>query len=452
MSQSLLLSSPPHSGPTSPGTSALQTRSREHRGALEHLAERLLLRALGQLEIGCLLLRHESRELRFGAVHPDFPAPVVVQVDSARAYVDLCFGGSIGAAEAYARGLWSSPEPEQVARIFARNAPVLWKLDGGLGRLVQPASRLTHALRRNTLRGSRRNIEAHYDLGNAFYACFLDDTLSYSAAVFESAEQPLRDASLNKLERVCRKLDLKPDERLIEIGTGWGALAIHAASRFGCRVTTTTLSQEQYRLARLRVREAGLDDRVEVLLRDYRELPELVRTAGRFDKLVSIEMVEAVGHQYLAEYFSVCEQLLAPDGLMLIQAITMRDKRFEAHKHNVDFIKRYIFPGSCIPSLGALASACARTDLKLIGLEDISGHYALTLRHWRERFMARRAEIAALGYGEEFLRLWEWYLAYCEGGFRERYIGNAQLLYEGPQRRAAAPLTPTSAIRLEGAP
>lgn len=449
MSQSLLLFDPASSR-VAPSGAAIEPRRSTEAGALERLAKRLSIRALERIEQGELELVEGDERLRFGAPHADFPNPPELRVHSPQAFVDLCFGGSIGAAEAYARGLWSSPAPAEVARLFARNARALWNLDSGLARLIQPASRLAHALQRNTRAGSRRNIEAHYDLGNAFYACFLDETLSYSAAVFESPTQSLREASTNKLERVCRKLDLRASDHLMEIGTGWGALAIHAATHFGCKVTTTTLSQEQYRLARERVAEAGLEGRVDVLLRDYRDLPGLVATHGRFDKLVSIEMIEAVGHQYLAEFFGVCERLLAPAGLMLVQAITMRDRRFEAHKRNVDFIKRYIFPGSCIPSLGALAEASARTDLKLIGLEDITSHYALTLRHWRERFLARRAEIAALGYGEEFLRLWEWYLAYCEGGFRERYIGNAQLLYEGPARRAAAPLTPTQAIDLGG--
>lgn len=443
MTQSLLLPSPNEGALTAPIHNSRPS-------PLAAFAKRLLLRSLERLEVGRLVLIDGRDSYAFGALHVDFPAPVEVQVRSAQAYVDLCFGGSIGAAEAYARGHWTCTEPASLARLFARNRSALWQLDAGLAQLTKPAARLAHALQRNTLRGSRRNIEAHYDLGNAFYERFLDETLSYSAAVFESPDQPLREASLNKLERVCRKLDLQPTDHLVEIGSGWGALAIHAAQRFRCRVTTTTLSREQYRLARQRVNEAGVADRVEVLLRDYRDLPALVEAQGPFDKLVSIEMVEAVGHQYLSDYFQVCERLLEPDGLMLIQAITIRDQRFEAHKHHVDFIKRYIFPGSCIPSLTSLSNASSRTDLKLIGLEDISSHYALTLRHWRERFMAQRAEIAALGYGEEFLRLWEWYLAYCEGAFGERYIGNAQLLYEGPLRRGAAPLTPTREISLGG--
>ncbi|MCA9645726.1 MAG: class I SAM-dependent methyltransferase, partial [Myxococcales bacterium] len=419
MSQSLLLHNST-ANPLSAPNRALQRHSEERSarpGALAAFAKRLLLGRLVRLEVGSVVLMDGQQAHAFGTLHPDFPEPVRVSVRSPQAYVDLCFGGSIGAAEAYARGHWTCAEPATLARIFARNRGALWQLDSGLAQLTKPAARLAHALQRNTLSGSRRNIEAHYDLGNDFYSQFLDETLSYSAAVFESPDQALFDASVNKLERVCRKLDLKPTDHLVEIGSGWGALAVHAAEHFGCRVTTTTLSREQYRLARQRVAQAGMDDRIEVLLRDYRDLPLLVESQGRFDKLVSIEMVEAVGHQYLSDYFQVCERLLKPDGLMLIQAITIRDQRFEAHKHNVDFIKRYIFPGSCIPSLTALSEACSRTDLKLIGLEDISSHYALTLRHWRERFMARRGEIAALGYGEEFLRLWEWYLAYCEGAF-----------------------------------
>jgi cyclopropane-fatty-acyl-phospholipid synthase len=286
---------------------------------------------------------------------------------------------------------------------------------------------LLHALRRNTRRGARRNIEAHYDLGNDFYALFLDETMSYSCAIFERPDATLREASEAKIDRALRRLGLRPGMRLLEIGSGWGALAIRAARDFGCRVTTTTLSRQQHALATERVRAAGLGDRVEVLLEDYRDL------RGTYDRLVSIEMIEAVGWEYYERFFRACADRLAPDGLALVQSITIRDREFERAKREVDFIKKHVFPGGCIPSVAALVDAAGRGgDLGLVGFEEIGLHYATTLRHWRERFLGRRAEARALGHDERFLRLWEYYLAYCEGGFLERAIGNAQLLFAKP--------------------
>jgi cyclopropane-fatty-acyl-phospholipid synthase len=298
--------------------------------------------------------------------------------------------------------------------------------------------RLLHERRRNTRNGSRRNIAAHYDLGNEFFSLFLSPDMMYSAAVWADADgedDTLEAASTRKLDRICRKLDLKPGDRVVEIGTGWGGFAVHAAKHYGCHVTTTTISGEQHALAALRVAEAGVGDRVELLLEDYRDLQ------GQYDKLVSIEMIEAIGAQYLPTYFGKLGALLKPDGLGLIQAITIEDHRYEQALRSVDFIKRYIFPGSFIPSIAAMLEAKSRAcDLALIQLEDFGLGYARTLEAWRQRFLASLPQVRAQGYDERFIRMWEFYLAYCEGGFRERSIGVAQLLLAKPGHRKPAPM------------
>jgi cyclopropane-fatty-acyl-phospholipid synthase len=287
--------------------------------------------------------------------------------------------------------------------------------------------RWLHAARRNTRTGSRRNIAAHYDLGNEFFELFLDEGMMYSSAMFASPSDTLEQASERKLRRICEKLDLQPGDHLLEIGTGWGGMAIFAAREYGCRVTTTTLSERQHALASARVREAGLEERVTLLLRDYRDLD------GRYDKLVSIEMVEAVGHQFLDGYFGKCASLLGPGGLALVQAITIEDHRYARALGSVDFIKRHVFPGSFIPCASVLVDSAARAGrLRLLNLEEFGDSYALTLQHWRRRFHAHREKARALGLDERFLRLWEFYLCYCEGGFLEHAIGDAQLLVAAP--------------------
>jgi cyclopropane-fatty-acyl-phospholipid synthase len=293
--------------------------------------------------------------------------------------------------------------------------------------------RVLHALKRNSKDGSRRNIEAHYDLGNAMFEQFLDPTMMYSSAIFPHANSTLEEASVAKLERVCQTLRLRPSDHLVEIGTGWGGMALHAARNYGCRVTTTTISREQHDFAVKRIAEAGLSDRVTVLLRDYRELE------GRFDKLVSIEMIEAVGHRYLPVYFETCGKLLKPDGLMLLQSILIPDQRYHRALDSVDFIQRYIFPGGFLPCPGEiLKQVSAKTDMQLVGVFDITLDYARTLEAWRTRFGARTESIRALGYSEDFLRLWDYYFAYCEGGFRERAISTAQFLMAKPGWRPDA--------------
>jgi cyclopropane-fatty-acyl-phospholipid synthase len=306
-------------------------------------------------------------------------------------------------------------------------------MESGLARLGGMAMRGWHALRRNTRVGSRRNIAAHYDLGNDFFSLFLSPDLMYSSAIWTDPADTLETASARKLERICRKLDLKPSDRVIEIGTGWGGFALHAAKHCGCHVTTTTISREQHALASERVAAAGLTDRITLLLEDYRDL------RGQYDKLVSIEMVEAIGAPYLDTYFNQLGALLKPDGLALVQAITIEDHRYAQALKSVDFIKRHVFPGSFIPSINALLEAKTRaSDLALTQLEDFGSSYALTLKAWRERFMAKLVQVRAQGFDDRFVRLWEFYLAYCEGGFRERSIGVAHLLLAKPGNRRAA--------------
>ncbi|MFT4542199.1 MAG: cyclopropane-fatty-acyl-phospholipid synthase [Planctomycetota bacterium] len=363
-----------------------------------------------------------------------------LRVHDARFWSSIAFRGSIGAGEAYARGWWTSPDAAQVVRLFVRNHEVLSGVDSGLTRLSRPFLRLYHALRSNSEGGSKSNISAHYDLSNDFFALFLDESMTYSCGLFESADTSLHEASIAKIDRLCKRLELEPSDHLIEVGTGWGAFAIHAATEYGCRVTSTTISQEQFDFATQRVRAAGLEDKVTILLTDYRQLE------GQFDKLVSVEMIEAVGHRYYDQYFQCCASLLKPDGLMAIQAITIADQHYERARKSVDFIQRHIFPGSCIPSVTALCSSTTRaSDLKLVTMEDIGQHYVTTISTWRQRLLNQRSKAEAMGFSTDFLRLWDFYFAYCEGGFCERHISTVQMLLSKPRGQASLALEPLRA-------
>lgn len=388
------------------------------------LAKRAVRAQLDALDRGRLTLIDGDRTSVHGATDG---LSATVNVLDPGFYRAVAFGGHVGAAEAYADGAWTTPDLTALVRLFVRNREVLDGMETGLARVAQPLRHFLHARNRNTESGSRRNIHAHYDLGNDFFREFLDETMTYSAGIFDDPESTLNDASISKYDRLCRKLDLGPDDHVVEIGTGWGGFALHAASTYGCRVTTTTISREQHGLATQRIREAGLDDRVSVMLEDYRKL------TGTFDKLVSIEMIEAVGHHYFETYFQQCAHLLAPHGLAAIQAITIQDRFYESARREVDFIKKYIFPGSCIPSISALSRAAAPTDLRLVHLEDLTPHYAETLRRWRARFFDRWDRIEAQGFDEHFKRIWEFYFCYCEGGFDEAVLGSIQFLFAKPQ-------------------
>ncbi|WP_248920039.1 SAM-dependent methyltransferase [Pseudomonas entomophila] len=395
------------------------------------LARVAVLAQLRHLRHGHLRLVDGGRQWAFG--DPTSPLQAEVEILDDTAWGLVASNGSIGSGEAYIHGYWRSPDLAAVTRLFVANLDVLDAMEGGLARLGRPLLRLLHQLNRNSRRGARRNIMAHYDLGNALFERLLDPTMMYSAAQFDSLGQTLEQAQLNKLERICRKLELKPHEHLLEIGSGWGSLAIHAATHHGCRVTTTTLSTAQYAYTLERVHRLGLENRITVLCEDYRAL------RGHFDKLVSIEMIEAVGHRFLPTYFRQCAALLKKDGLMLLQAITIRDQRYAQARRSVDFIQRYIFPGGALPSLSVLlATASRQTALNLVHLEDFGLDYARTLRHWRDNLRQARTALAELGYDDTFQRLWEFYLCYCQGGFEERAIGVAQLLWAAPMARRAA--------------
>jgi cyclopropane-fatty-acyl-phospholipid synthase len=390
------------------------------------------LQALDRLRGGELHLRDAQGDARVGHADGEAPLRVDLRVHDPAFWRLLAANGSVGAAEAYMDGAWDCDDLVGLVRLLVRNRDLLDGMEGGAAKLGGMAMRALHALRRNTRAGSRRNIAAHYDLGNDFFQLMLDADMMYSSAIFAGPADTLEEASRRKLDRICEKLDLKAHDHLVEIGTGWGGMALHAARTRGCRVTTTTISREQHALASARVQAAGLQDRVTVLLSDYRDLQ------GRYDKLVSIEMVEAIGHQYLDAYFATCARLLAPGGLALVQAITIEDHRYAQALRSVDFIKRHVFPGSFIPCASALVAAAARSGpLRLINLEDFGDSYAQTLRHWRARFLHNREAVRALGHDERFLRLWEFYLCYCEGGFLERAIGDAQLLFTAPGQRRA---------------
>ena len=396
---------------------------------MQPLAERSLKNRLKNLTRGGLTIKEGDTAEFFGE-----PSGVraMVEVKSPRFWTDVVLGGSLGAAESYILGRWRADDLTAVCRIFARNLSLSDRMERGWAAGASIAAKWLHALNRNTRRGVASNIAAHYDIGNDFFRLLLDETMNYSCAVFRSNDEPLEVASTYKMDLACRKLDLTPSDHLLEIGTGWGGLAIHAAREYGCRVTTTTVSSEQCRLARKRVSDVGLGERIDVRLQDYRDL------TGSFDKVVSIEMIEAVGHEFIPEYFARCSSLLKNDGLMLLQGILMAEHRYESYRRSADFIQRYVFPGSCLASMATIARAVAQTsDMRMIHLEDLAPHYGETLRRWKANLRNHLAEIRALGYSEGFIRLWDYYLSYCEAGFEERLVGNVQLLLAKPGNRRA---------------
>jgi len=405
---------------------------------LDKLARRLVHSRLNVLESACLTFIETTDEGPIEVCFGDHSAELcaTITVTDPRFYSEVAFGGTIGGGEAYFRGYWHADSPTNVVRILARNRHVLERMQSGAALLTRPLQRLFHWLNRNTQEGSKRNVSAHYDLGNEFFELWLDEHMQYSSAVFEHPDMTLDEAQVAKLDRLCRKLNLEPGDRLLEIGTGWGGLAMFAAQRYGCHVTTTTISDRQHAYAAERISEAKLEDRITLLKDDYRDLD------GRYDKLVSVEMFEAVGHRFHGHFFRKCQELLKPDGLMVLQTITIADQRYEAAKSSVDFIQRYIFPGGCLPSLTSMSQAMIdNSDMRLTHVEDIGPHYATTLRHWHDRLFERVDEVRRHGYSNEFIRMWQYYLCYCEGGFLERAIGNIQVVAQRPDNRTLPFLT-----------
>ena len=396
----------------------------------DKFAQRILLKLLSNIQTGHLTLEDEGNVYSFGEPLEKADLVAHISVTHSAFYRQVLFGGSIGAGEAYMFKSWWSPDLVQVIRLMAINMPVLQQLDSKWSSLFNIACRITHKLRPNTIAKARENISAHYDLGNSFFSLFLDKTMLYSAAIYPHENASLEEASFYKMAHICKRLKLAEQDHLLEIGTGWGGMAIFAAKNSGCKVTSVTISQEQFSYATEWVKREGLENKVTILLQDYR----LVE--GTYDKLLSIEMIEAVGHEFYSEYFSKCSKLLKPDGIMLIQAITIQDQRFEYARKNTDFIQQYIFPGGCLPSNSIVAKHISQdTDMQIVGLEDITQDYARTLRDWRKTFFAKIDNVKAQGFDDIFIRMWDFYLCYCEGGFAERAISTVQYVFAKPNAR-----------------
>ena len=394
---------------------------------IDQFAKKIFLSKFEQICHGKLTVKEGRSEYVFGDNKSGLPLCATITVHEPSFYSDVIFGGTVGSGEAYMARTWDCQQLTDLVRIIVRNQHVLDSIDGGFGKLMLPLHKVFHRLHRNSLSGSRKNIEAHYDLGNEMFELFLDPTMMYSSGIFENENVTMEQASLAKLDRICQKLQLTENDHVLEIGTGWGGFAIYAAKNYGCKVTTTTISEEQYNYAKQQIEKQGLTEKITLLCEDYRKL------SGSYDKLVSIEMIEAVGHAYYKNYFQHCSKLLKPDGMMLLQSITIADQRYQTAKKEVDFIQRYIFPGGCLPSVNIIADNVTKhTDMRFYQLEDIGQHYATTLARWRERFFNNLQHIHNLGYSETFSRMWEFYLCYCEGGFKENSIGTIQLLLTKP--------------------
>ncbi len=389
-----------------------------------NLIERQLFKTLAQLKHGELELSYHGHMQRFGSPAEDGLC-CRVTLHNRKFFKELAFGGSLGAAESYLQGDWSADDLTSLLRLMCRNLDALSGMDSGLARIGLWFAKLAHRLSQNSKSGSQKNIAAHYDLSNEFFALFLDPTLMYSSALFTNELESLEQASLHKLDTICRKLQLSPEDHVVEIGTGWGGFAVYAAQNYGCRITTTTISKNQYEIASQRITSAGLQDRVELLLTDYRDLQ------GTYQKLVSVEMIEAVGHAYLPTYFSTCDRLLKPGGTMLVQSITMPDQRYDAYLKSADFIQKYIFPGGHLPSIAAMQNAhAANTKLRLVSAHQFPDSYAFTLREWRDRFFANMDTVRKLGFDDRFIRMWDYYMCYCEAAFLERSVSVGQFVWE----------------------
>ncbi|RZQ54863.1 SAM-dependent methyltransferase [Pseudoalteromonas phenolica] len=409
-------------------TNVTATSNPEQLSWFENKCRNLVISLLDKLQKASLEIEEAGQITRLGNTDAKLCGKIIVQ--DASMYVDFVKGGSIAAAEAYIAKKWTTPNLTEVIQVFARCQEQLDEIEKQGAWFTQLKNKIFHRKNANTQSGSKNNILAHYDLGNELYTRFLDSTMMYSSAIYSDTAIELHDAQLNKLKTICDKLDLKPTDHLIEIGTGWGGLAIFAAEHYGCQVTTTTISDAQYEFAVDKVKAKGLEDKITLLKKDYRLLE------GKYDKLVSIEMIEAVGHEFMAEFFAKCNSLLKDDGLMLVQAITILDSRYDHYRTNVDFIQRYIFPGGCLPSIAIMSKHVAeQTNMMLDNIQDIGLHYARTLADWRKGFDENWQALTEFGFDEQFKRLWHFYLAYCEGAFLERVISTHHLVLRKPHYR-----------------
>ena len=374
------------------------------------------------LKMGHISINDGDETFSFGDSSSD--EKVSVDIHSQEFYVMTGSGGALGIAEAYVAGYWSSDDVVKLFQIILRNRDILLSLEKGFAKLVKPINKMIHRGRQNTLKGSKENILAHYDLSNDFYKLWLDPSMTYSCAFFNNDSVTLEEASIEKLDRICRKLDLSEDDSVLEIGTGWGSFSIHAAKNYGCKVTTTTISDAQFDYTRSRIKDEGLESKITLINKDYRDLD------GKYDKIVSIEMIEAVGYEYIPDYFSKLSSLLKNNGLVALQGITYNDQNFEVYKNSVDFIKKYIFPGSCLISVAQIIDVIKKdTDLAMVDMEDITKHYAVTLNRWRKNFMDVIPKVKEMGYSQAFINMWEFYFLYCEAGFSERNIGDVQMIF-----------------------
>jgi cyclopropane-fatty-acyl-phospholipid synthase len=392
----------------------------------DNIAKKVVFKVLEKLQgVGLILAEREGDTYHIGDQSADLQAQLIVNHPGF--YKRILTGGSIAAGEAYVDGWWDSPDLTNVVRVLARNMPIMDKLEAKVGWMTTLAEKISHKIRRNNKDNARENISAHYDLGNALYSLFLDSKMLYSCAIYRSEQDDLLSAQVNKMDRLCGQLNLKPTDHLLEVGTGWGALAIHAAKHYGCRVTTTTISKEQYDWAKECVEQQGLGDKITLLLDDYRDL------TGQYDKVVSVEMVEAVGKEYLTTYIKKCQSLLKPGGLLALQTITITDQRYESYSRGVDFIQKHIFPGGFLPSITVLANQMTKhSDFVIRDIKDIGLDYARTLSDWHQAFDQKTDKLAQLGYDQRFVRMWRYYFCYCEGGFLERSISTVQLIASRP--------------------
>jgi len=388
----------------------------------------ILLKKLNGIRFGRLTIVDGPSTFIYGDKGSEFQATITVT--SQEFYVFLGSGGTLGAAEAYTAGYWFADNLVSLVQIIIKNKKIMQNLESGLARLANPFNKIIHKRRQNSIAGSKKNILAHYDLSNEFYQLWLDSTMTYSCGVFLNDDSSMKEASIEKLDRFCRKLKLTKDDKVLEIGTGWGSFALHAAKNYGCHVTTTTISDKQFGYVSDLINKEGLSSQIALLNSDYRELE------GSFDKIVAIEMIEAVGPQHIPGFFDKVSTLLRPSGLMALQGITYNDPDFETYKNSVDFIRKYIFPGGCLVSVSQIKESIkAKTDLTLVDLEDITQHYARTIKHWRQDFLKSLPEIRGLGFSESFIRIWEFYLVYCEAGFLENLIGDYQFVFAKPDSK-----------------
>ena len=390
------------------------------------LCRSIMLKVFASLPQGKMVIKERGVLVdTFGQKDSELHAEIDFQCLSV--YQSLLFGGSVASGETFSDGLWTTPNLTNVIRVFARNLPLLDSWESKMEWLAFPIRKISHLANKNSASGSKKNIAAHYDLGNKLYTRFLDDTMMYSSAIYPSINSTLAQAQNAKLKAVCDKLQLTSKDHVVEIGTGWGGLAVFAAKNYGCKVTTTTISEEQHQYTQNLINKEGLQDKITLLKEDYRLLE------GKYDKLVSIEMIEAVGKEYLPTFFKKCSSLLKDEGLMVLQAITISDHRLESYSKSVDFIQKHIFPGGFLPSQLLINQHLKKhTDLMIRDLHDIGLDYARTLRDWHHKLLENKEPLAEDGYDDRFMNMWRYYFSYCEGGFLERTISTVQLVISKP--------------------